>query len=61
MIVNGHKVLAATNKAAGKIQAWRIFPPTVKATKAATTIVFENGDGGSDNDNELDAVNLVER
>ena len=61
MLVNGHKVLAATNKAGGKMQAWKTFALTVKATRAATTIEFQNGDSGSDNDNGLDAVSLVKR
>ena len=61
VLVNGHKVLAATNKEGGKAQAWKTFALTVKATKAVTTIEFQNGDGGSDNDNGLDAVSLVKR
>ena len=54
-------MLAATNKEGGKVQAWKTFALTVKATRAATTIEFQNGDGGSDNDNGLDAVSLVKR
>ena len=61
MLVNGHKLLVATNKAGGKIQAWKTFALTVKATSAATTIEFENGDSGSDNDNGLDVVSLTKR
>ena len=61
VLVNGHKVLAATNKDGGKVQAWKTFTLTIKATRAATTIEFQNGDGGSDNDNGLDAVSLVKR
>jgi hypothetical protein len=56
-----HKLLAATNKAGGKIQAWKTFTPTVKATKPATALEFQNGDSGSDNDNGLDAVSLTKR
>lgn len=59
VLVNGHKLLAATNKAGGKIQAWKTFALTVKATSAATAIEFENGDSGSDNNNGLDAVSLI--
>ena len=38
VIVNGHKLLAATNRAGGKLQAWKTFTLTVKATTAATTL-----------------------
>jgi hypothetical protein len=61
VIVNGHKLLAATNKAGGQIHAWKTFTLTVKATKPATTLEFQNGDSGSDNDNSLDAVSLTKR
>ena len=35
--------------------------PDGQGDAAATTIEFQNGDGGSDNDNGLDAVSLVKR
>jgi hypothetical protein len=45
----------------GKVQAWKTVALTGRATKAATTIEFQNGDPGSDNDSGLDAVGLVKR
>ena len=59
VLVNGHKLLSATNKGGSKTQAWKTFNVTVKATSAATTIEFLNGDSGTDNDNGLDAVTLT--
>jgi len=59
ILVNGHKLLAATNRGGGKTQNWKTFAVSVKATSATTTIEFQNGDGGSDNDNGLDAISLA--
>ena len=61
VLVNGHKVLAATNRGGGKVQAWKTFTLTLKATTATTTIEFQNGDPVTDNDNGLDAVSLTPR
>jgi len=59
VLVNGHNVLAATNRTGGHEQAWKTFTVTVKATSASTTISFMNGDPSTDNDNGLDAVSLT--
>lgn len=61
VFVNGHKVLRAMNANGGKTQRWETFTATVKATSAATTIQFLNGDPTTDNDNGLDAVTLTKR
>ncbi len=60
VLVNGYKLLAATS-GGSKTQAWKTFTVTVKATSAATTIEFLNGDKPADNDNGLDAVSLTSR
>ena len=59
VLVNGRSVLKATNRAGGKVQAWKTFTTTVKATSGTTSIEFLNGDPRSDNDNGLDAVSLT--
>jgi hypothetical protein len=61
VVVNGHQLLAATNKGGSKTQAWKTFTATIKATSAATTIEFLNGDPSTDNDNGLDAVSISRR
>lgn len=59
VVVNGRRLLAATNSGGGKSrQSWKTFTTTVKATSAATTIAFRNGDSHTDNENGLDAVAL---
>ena len=61
VLVNGHKVLSATNRGGGSTQAWKRFTVAVKATRAATTIEFLNGDPPTESSNGLDGVSLVAR
>ncbi len=61
VLVNGHKLLAATNTGGSKTQGWKSFTLKLKATSASTTIQFLNGDSTSDSDNGLDAVSLTKR
>ena len=61
VLVNGNRVLAATNSGGGMTQAWKTFTLPVDPKSDLTTIEFLNGDPGTDNSNGLDAVELVER
>jgi Protein of unknown function (DUF642) len=62
VLVNGRRLLAATNSAGRKSrQSWKSFAVTVKATSGATTIEFRNGDSHTDDEDGLDAVALRKR
>jgi hypothetical protein len=58
-LVNGRPVLVAKNTDGGKAQSWKTFTTTFKATSAATSVSFRNGDPRSDNSAGLDAVSLT--
>ena len=60
VLVNGAKVLTATNaRHGGKVQVWENFGLTVRAKSSSTTVEFLNGDTPSDTSNGLDAVAMV--
>jgi hypothetical protein len=60
VLVNGAKVLTATNAhRGGKVQVWENFGLTLRARSSSTTVEFLNDDPPSDSSNGLDAVAIV--
>jgi len=58
-LVDGRKLLRATNTGGGAKQSWKPFSVRVRATSARTTIAFLNGDSSADTSDGLDDVSLT--
>lgn len=59
VLVDGRKLLGATNAGGGAKQSWKLFSVTVKAASTRMTIAFLNGDSSADTSDGLDAVSLI--